>query len=405
MIGFYKKDDQYGCFSNWYLAEFDYAGKHFYNVGQFVMHHKAMLFNEEDLAERIMIISNPQKCYEIGRLPFKEYDPVLWDKQSRVIVKRGVKAKFSQNMLLRNVLLGTRNALLALCSPNDEKWGIGIGIDNPDYRRVEKWAGENMLGTILMEVRDELRHEDLLYSDACDSGLIREWAMTAGELEQIPAFSNAVSAYMETIRDPNLRQIIRNDYLLCEVETALKTSSNCLAPKNGFFEMKQEVYDTVRKFDLYHEEEPLKWLIEDYPEALEDLRLLRSLLSKYYPSDRRKRTYFCVAAEENIPKRLVEEGLLTNTTREELATNLMDSYGYFDKFAFEAVDVWAEALGVMKEDLELQGVEPEEALSMGVSRMDDDCPDEFDYDEGLNSDHLLDEIFAFGEGSTSTYDE
>ena len=29
MIGFFHENEEYGCFSNWYPAEFDYAGRHF----------------------------------------------------------------------------------------------------------------------------------------------------------------------------------------------------------------------------------------------------------------------------------------------------------------------------------------------------------------------------------------
>lgn len=415
LIGFYHIDDQYGCFSNWYPAKFNYAGNHFGNVGQFVMYHKAMLFNEEDWAEMIMLTSDPQKCNKIGSLPFKHFDSDLWDEQSRIILKRGVKAKFSQNVMLRNVLLGTGNALLALCSPYDKKWGTGIGIDNPDYRRVDKWTGENLLGTILMEVRDELRHEELLYRDACDSDLIREWAMTAGELEKIPAFSNAVSAYLETIKDQDVRQMVRNDYYLCEVEVAIRTSDKCLAPRYGFFEMKQEVYDKVRKLDLYHEEEPINWLVEDYPEATEDSHLLRSLLAKYYPGDSRKRSNLSLASTGNIPERLVEEILLTQDKRKELATDLIDSYGFSKKYAYETVDIWAEALGIMKDVQELQGVEPEEPVSMGAITLDDECMDEFGFDLALETDRSLAYLqgkkslpgkkSAFEEESTSTYDE
>ena len=300
------------------------------------------------MAERIMLTSDPQKCNKIGMLPLKDFDSFLWDRQSRIIVKRGVKAKLSQNIILRNNLLETQNALIALCSPSDNKWGIGIGIDDPDYKRVDNWTGQNWLGTILMEVRDELRHEDLLYSDACDLGLIREWTMTAGELGKIPSFSQAVNAYIETIKDPNVRQIICNDYLLCEVEESLKTNSNHLLPRNGFFEMKQDVYDTVRHLNLYDEEEPLKWLLEDNPEALKEPNLIKPLLAKYYPGDRRKKTLLYFASEKNVPQQIVETEHLTQTKKEEMANRLVESYGCMQEYALEAVEIWAEALGIIE---------------------------------------------------------
>ena len=29
LIGFYREGEAFGCFSNWYPAEFDYAGRHY----------------------------------------------------------------------------------------------------------------------------------------------------------------------------------------------------------------------------------------------------------------------------------------------------------------------------------------------------------------------------------------
>lgn len=40
MIGFFHEDEEYGCFSNWYHAEFDYAGRHYVNSEQFMMYHR-----------------------------------------------------------------------------------------------------------------------------------------------------------------------------------------------------------------------------------------------------------------------------------------------------------------------------------------------------------------------------
>ena len=39
IIGFYHEYDEYGYFSNWYHADFEYAGKRFSSVEQFMMYH------------------------------------------------------------------------------------------------------------------------------------------------------------------------------------------------------------------------------------------------------------------------------------------------------------------------------------------------------------------------------
>ena len=124
IIGFYHENEIYGCLCNWYPAEFNYAGKHYANSEQFMMYHKVMMFGREDLAENIMQTSDPKQCKAIGGQPFPEFKSPTWEATCYTIVKRGVKAKFSQNTGIRNILLHTQDALLAECSPIDKKWGI-----------------------------------------------------------------------------------------------------------------------------------------------------------------------------------------------------------------------------------------------------------------------------------------
>ena len=159
MIGFFHEYEEYGCFSNWYPAGFEYEGRYFDNSEQFMMYHKVMMFGKDELAEQIMKTSDPAVCKKIAKQKFPEFDADLWDKACQEIVKRGVKAKFAQNEDILKVLLGTGNALLAECSPYDKKWGIGIDIGDPDRLNIAKWKGQNLLGKILMDVREELRQE------------------------------------------------------------------------------------------------------------------------------------------------------------------------------------------------------------------------------------------------------
>ena len=108
-----------------------------------MMYHKVMMFGKDELAEQIMKTSDPAVCKKIAKQKFPEFDADLWDKACQEIVN----------------LLGTGNALLAECSPYDKKWGIGIDIGDPDRLNIAKWKGQNLLGKILMDVREELRQE------------------------------------------------------------------------------------------------------------------------------------------------------------------------------------------------------------------------------------------------------
>ena len=284
MIGFYHENEEYGCFSNWYPAEFDYAGKHFVNSEQFMMYHKVLMFHKYDLADQIMQTSDPAKCKKIGGEPFPEFNSDLWDRTCFTIVKRGVKAKFAQNPDILQTLLGTGNILLAECSPSDKKWGIGIDINDPDHTVIAKWRGKNLLGRILMEVREELRQEIQKSSDgkphyveARDLDPIKEWNMTAGELKRIPQFYNAIHAYSDTLRGFHEKDVFYNGYSLYDWEIAMRTNMGGGLPVIGFYEMKQDVYDTVRRLntrDILHEKRlafcnkyiPVLQMIENDPD-------------------------------------------------------------------------------------------------------------------------------------------
>lgn len=253
MIGFFHENEEYGCFSNWYHAEFDYAGKHYANSEQFMMYHKVLMFSKFDLAEQIMQTTDPAKCKKIAGQKFPEFDSDLWNKTCTTIVKRGVKAKFAQNKDILEILLNTGNALLAECSPYDEKWGIGIDITDPNRFVIANWKGRNLLGRILMEVREELRQElhasidgRLDYIDAIELEPIPEWKMTAGELKRIPQFYDAIHAYSDTLKGHRVKNIFYNDYSLEQWEIAMGNNMGGGLPIIGFYEMKQDVYDTAR---------------------------------------------------------------------------------------------------------------------------------------------------------------
>ncbi len=159
LIGFYREGEAFGCFSNWYPAEFDYAGRHYATSEQFMMYQKVMMFGQFELAEEIMKTPDPEACKILGRTYFPEFDGTLWKSTRYTIVKRGVRAKFAQNPDILQVLLDTGNAIIVECAPRDADWGIKVPDSDPSWKDVSKWQGENLLGRILMEIRGELRQE------------------------------------------------------------------------------------------------------------------------------------------------------------------------------------------------------------------------------------------------------
>lgn len=148
-IGFWKVKDSYGEFSNWYLTNFNYKGINFISSEQALMYYKACLFNDLQIASKILKETNQKTIKDLGR-KVKNYNEEIWDKNRYAIMVEILKSKFTQNSYLKNLLLNTNNSLIYEASPIDRIWGIGSN----DVNVVN---GRNLLGKALMEARDYLK--------------------------------------------------------------------------------------------------------------------------------------------------------------------------------------------------------------------------------------------------------
>ena len=70
-------------------------------------------------------------------------------------MEAATKAKFQQNIHLKNELINTGNKLLIQCSAHDKLLGVGLNIHSIEARDKTKWKGQNLLGTILSKIRED----------------------------------------------------------------------------------------------------------------------------------------------------------------------------------------------------------------------------------------------------------
>lgn len=147
------KNTDYGCLSNFYDAEFTLNGKTYPTSEHYFMEQKALLFGDTVTADKILKSSSPYSAKKLGRQA-NGFDQHLLDDNKFRMMKEGVMAKFQQNDDIREILLNTNDEELVEAAANDRIWGIGYSKDNIPER--SKW-GENNLGKVLMEVREELR--------------------------------------------------------------------------------------------------------------------------------------------------------------------------------------------------------------------------------------------------------
>lgn len=156
IICFHNPDEENGFLSNWFLSPFIVNGMKFSSVEQYMMYRKAVSFNDDAVASKIMATDDVAVIKALGRSVSK-YDDNVWSGIREKVVFEALKAKFSQNNNLKQQLLDTGDSILAECAVKDLVWGIGLSMKDPNRFDATKWRGRNLLGNLLMKVREALR--------------------------------------------------------------------------------------------------------------------------------------------------------------------------------------------------------------------------------------------------------
>lgn len=154
-------NEKYGFLSNFYSCEFHETKEDntvtFNYSEQYFMYYKCLLFDPDnkELLNNIINETSPHKIKKYGRL-VKNYDDKVWSENRFNVMKNALLLKFSQNEELKNKLLNTGDKTIYEASKFDRIWGIGYFYSQITEKSREKF-GLNLLGTCLMQVRDELK--------------------------------------------------------------------------------------------------------------------------------------------------------------------------------------------------------------------------------------------------------
>ena len=134
VIGFHNPEEEYGFLSNWYPADFCLDGIFYSSLEQYMMYQKAVLFQDNEIADEILKVKDSAAVKALGR-SVKNYEESIWNGRRQIIVYRGLIEKFQQNAGIKDALLATGDAILAECAVKDRIWGIGLSIK--DKRRFD----------------------------------------------------------------------------------------------------------------------------------------------------------------------------------------------------------------------------------------------------------------------------
>jgi N-glycosidase YbiA len=144
VIHFYSTSDAFGCFSNFADYAIRLNGKLWPTSEHYFQGQK---FEDERHREAIRRAKTPMIAARLGRDRKKKLRRD-WESVKVSVMTDAVRAKFEQHEDLRAALLGTGEAKLIEHTENDSYWGDG-----------GDGSGKNMLGLVLMRIREELRRK------------------------------------------------------------------------------------------------------------------------------------------------------------------------------------------------------------------------------------------------------
>ena len=145
-----------GVLSNFEKCYIKYRGHLFATTEQAFMWEKAVFFNDHESASKILKEENPAKAKKLGR-EVKNFDDSKWSEVCYEIMYKINYEKYSQNTRLKNILLNTGDKMIIEANPRDTRWAIGLSAEDDRVLDESQWQGENLLGKVLMQVRQELK--------------------------------------------------------------------------------------------------------------------------------------------------------------------------------------------------------------------------------------------------------
>jgi hypothetical protein len=156
-IYFYRLNNKFGYLSNFYRTNFVDEHDRIFNCSeQYFMFHKCLTFDKKNkkLLTAILEEDSPKQIKKYGR-QVKNYSEEIWNELRFGIMLNGLRLKFSQNAVIKQKLIDTKDKILYEASKHDNIWGIGF----EDYEAIKKDKsefGRNLLRQALMAVRMEL---------------------------------------------------------------------------------------------------------------------------------------------------------------------------------------------------------------------------------------------------------
>jgi len=149
--------NDYGFLALDWVVQIEFEGTVYHSAKQALAAELAKAFQDDENYQKIMDAQTPvEVTYSIDDT--KE-DPQEWATTTKKLLYGILERKFRQYPALQARLLETKQSTLAAYQPRDTLLGIGISMDDIHAKNPIYWTGQNLLGTVLMDIRKKLYEE------------------------------------------------------------------------------------------------------------------------------------------------------------------------------------------------------------------------------------------------------
>ena len=146
--------NEYRDFSNASPHTVTVDGTQYPTVEHYYQAMKATEFGDADMLKKIIKTKTAKAVKSAGK-KVQNFNQEVWDAKKQEFMRIGVRAKFVQHPAVQTKLLETGDKLIGFADARDTFWAIGTSLSTEKAKVPSKWRGENRLGKLLMNLRDE----------------------------------------------------------------------------------------------------------------------------------------------------------------------------------------------------------------------------------------------------------
>ena len=153
VVGF---TSEHSPLSNFFPCNIQIQGQNWISIEQYFQYMKCQTTQNDRVADLIRKETDSLRIKRLGdRVAIRSNSE--WPRVEERVMREAIQAKFTQHPELLQVLLDTGSTTLVEAT-YDWKWGGACGLWSTELKTLT-FKGQNKLGKILMDIRDQMKNE------------------------------------------------------------------------------------------------------------------------------------------------------------------------------------------------------------------------------------------------------